>query len=230
MKRVFLIAFALTLALTFTLSVGTSFAAETKLIYGDVNGDGNVNSSDYAYMKRFLLGLISSLPNPDWNTTGDLDLNGKINSKDLAVLKRFILGTIDKLPLSTFSVSEEEQQLLDLINAERQKAGIAPLSFDAALMNTARLKAKDMSENDYFSHTSPTYGSPFDMMKNAGITYRYAGENLAGYQTTEAAVNGWMNSEGHKENILNPNFNYTGLGIAPSSKYGKIFVQQFIGK
>ncbi|MCX7710030.1 MAG: CAP domain-containing protein [Clostridia bacterium] len=127
-------------------------------------------------------------------------------------------------------VSQEEQTLLNLINKERANAGIGPLAFDMELMKVARLKAKDMVDNNYFSHQSPTYGSPFDMMKQFGVTFKTAGENLAGNQTLEGAVKAWMNSEGHRKNILNGSFNYTGLGIVPSPTYGKMLVQMFIGR
>ena len=127
-------------------------------------------------------------------------------------------------------ISQDEQTLLNLINQERSKAGIAPLAFDMELQKVARLKAKDMVDNNYFSHQSPTYGSPFDMMKQFGVSFKTAGENIAGNQTLEGAVKAWMNSEGHRKNILNGNFNFTGLGIHPSPTYGKILVQMFIGK
>ena len=87
-----------------------------------------------------------------------------------------------------------------------------------------------MVDSNYFSHTSPTYGSPFDMMKNFGIKYKAAGENIAGNSSNSGAVNAWMNSEGHRANILSNNFNYTGIAVVKSPKYGKIFVQMFIGK
>ena len=136
-------------------------------------------------------------------------------------------------PLTTpapAGATEEEQALLNLVNKARSDAGAAPLAFDKDLLTTARLKAQDMVANNYFSHQSPTYGSPFDMMRQFGISFKTAGENIAGNQTIEGAFKAWMASEGHRKNILNPNFNYTGIGIAPSKTYGKILVQQFIGR
>lgn len=127
-------------------------------------------------------------------------------------------------------ISTDEQTLLDLVNKARADAGAGPLAFDSGLVNTARLKAKDMVDNNYFSHQSPTYGSPFDMMKQFGVSFKTAGENIAGNQTVEAAFKAWMGSEGHKKNILNSSFNYTGIGIVDSPTYGKILVQQFIGR
>lgn len=87
-----------------------------------------------------------------------------------------------------------------------------------------------MVDNNYFSHTSPIYASPFDMLKSYGISYKTAGENIAGNSSNSGAVNAWMNSEGHRANILNSSFNYTGIGVVKSPKYGKIYVQMFIGK
>ncbi len=98
------------------------------------------------------------------------------------------------------------------------------------MQNIARIKAQDMVDSNYFSHTSPIYGSPFNMMKSFGISYKTAGENIAGNSSNSGAVNAWMNSEGHRANILNSSFNYTGIGGVKSSKYGKIYVQMFIGK
>ena len=87
-----------------------------------------------------------------------------------------------------------------------------------------------MVDNNYFSHTSPTYGSPFDMLKSFKVSYKTAGENLAGNSSNSSTVTAWMNSSGHKANILNSSFNYTGIGVVSSPKYGKIYVQMFIGK
>ncbi|GAE89550.1 CAP domain-containing protein [Acetivibrio straminisolvens] len=127
-------------------------------------------------------------------------------------------------------LNADEQRTLELINKERTKAGLEPLKIDAELQKVARLKAQDMVEKNYFSHQSPTYGSPFDMMRQFDINFRTAGENIAGNRTVEGAVQAWMNSEGHRKNILNANFNYTGIGVVESPQYGKMFVQMFIGK
>lgn len=127
-------------------------------------------------------------------------------------------------------VSTDEQAMLNLVNKARADAGMGPLKFDTTLQKVARLKAQDMVNKNYFSHQSPTYGSPFDMMKQFGVTFNTAGENIAGNQTVNAAFNAWMNSPGHKANILNSKYNYTGIGIVDSPTYGKMFVQEFIGR
>jgi uncharacterized YkwD family protein len=120
--------------------------------------------------------------------------------------------------------------MLELVNKARADAGVGALAFDTTLQKVARLKAQDMVANNYFSHQSPTYGSPFDMMRQFGVSFKTAGENIAGNQTVEKAFVAWMNSPGHKQNILNAGFNYTGIGIVSSPTYGYIFVQQFIGR
>jgi len=126
-------------------------------------------------------------------------------------------------------VPSQVQQVVDLVNAERQKAGLAPLKINDGLTKVAQVKAKDMRDNNYFSHTSPTYGSPFDMMKEFGIAYSYAGENIAaGQKTAEDVMKGWMNSPGHRANILSANFTEIGVGFVEGGTYGTYWVQQFI--
>lgn len=123
----------------------------------------------------------------------------------------------------------DEQKMLGLVNAERVKNGLSPLSVNMKLTGIARLKARDMINNNYFSHTSPTYGSPFDMMRQSGISYRTAGENLAGASTVNIAHTNLMNSPGHRANILNGSFKWVGIGIVDGGRYGKMFVQMFTG-
>lgn len=108
--------------------------------------------------------------------------------------------------------------------------GLSTLKVDMEVQRVARIKAQDMVNNNYFSHTSPTYGSPFDMLKSFGVSYKSAGENIAGNSNNSAAVTAWMNSPGHRANILNGSYNYTGVGVINGSKYGKIYVQMFLGK
>jgi len=128
------------------------------------------------------------------------------------------------------AASQEELQMLQLINKERANAGLKPLEMDMELVKLARMKSKDMTDNNYFAHNSPTYGSPFDMMKNYGIKYTYAGENLAGNQSVEAAHKSLMNSSGHRANILKAEYNYIGIGIVNGGPYGKMFTQLFVGR
>lgn len=130
---------------------------------------------------------------------------------------------------SATGLTEMEQQMLDLVNAERAKVGAQPLAADMRLTEQARLKSQDMIDKGYFSHQSPTYGSPFDQMKAAGITYRTAGENLAGAPSVKSAHDNLMLSDGHRRNILNPAFDHVGIGIIEGGPYGIMFTQMFIG-
>lgn len=122
------------------------------------------------------------------------------------------------------------ETVLNLINEERKAQGITPLQIDDLLNSTAQAKATDMVKNNYFSHESPTYGSPFEMMQNAGITYRTAGENIAGNPSVENAVKSWLASESHKQNLLSNAYNYIGIGIEESPAYGYVIVAMFIGR
>lgn len=139
-------------------------------------------------------------------------------------------GTSNTGSTTTVSLSADEQEVFNLINQQRVNNGLAALKVDSEVQRVARIKAQDMVNNNYFSHTSPTYGSPFDMLKSFKISYKSAGENIAGNNSNSAAVTAWMNSSGHKANILNSSFNYTGIGVVNGSQYGKIYVQMFIGK
>ncbi|KUO52880.1 MAG: hypothetical protein APF76_14740 [Desulfitibacter sp. BRH_c19] len=131
-------------------------------------------------------------------------------------------------PEQSSILSVDEQKMLNLVNQERAKAGLAPLKVHSELVKLARLKSQDMISNKYFSHQSPRYGSPFDMMKSAGVSYTRAGENLAGAPTVESAHTNLMNSPGHRANILNKDFTHIGIGIIDGGQYGKMFTQMFI--
>lgn len=106
-----------------------------------------------------------------------------------------------------------EREVARLVNIERQKAGLAPLAFSEEISKVAEAKSQDMANKNYFSHTSPTYGDPFQMMRTFGIQFGYAGENIAkGYRSAASVMDGWMNSSGHRANILNSNFKKIGVG------------------
>ncbi|GGH23849.1 CAP domain-containing protein [Paenibacillus segetis] len=121
---------------------------------------------------------------------------------------------------------EHAAEVVQLVNEERVNAGLKPLVIHTNLSTMAKDKAIDMFKSNYFSHTSPKYGSPFDMMDAYNITYRYAGENIAmGQKSAEEVVKAWMNSPGHKANILNENYGLIGVGY-----YNGYWVQEFVGK
>lgn len=129
---------------------------------------------------------------------------------------------------STLSVEEEE--FFNKINDIRIKNNLPVFQIDDNVQNVARLKAQDLAENNYFSHTSDKYGTPFEMLSTSGVNYKTASENIAGNASIDGAISSWMNSDSHKNNILSTDFNYTGVAVVHSNTYGKILVQFFIGK
>ena len=131
---------------------------------------------------------------------------------------------------TTTAMNSDEKEVFDLINKQRINNGLQALKEDGEVQKVARIKAQDMVSNNYFAHESPTYGTPFQMLKKFNISYKTAGENIAANSSNSSAVTAWMNSSGHKANILNSNYNYTGIGVVSSNRYGKIYVQMFIGK
>ena len=137
-------------------------------------------------------------------------------------------GQIIQIPTPDSAVTAYEQEVIRLVNAIRVENGLKPLSYDWELARVARYKSQDMKDNRYFSHTSPIYGSPFQMIRDFGISFKSAGENIAkGYATPQAVVNGWMNSSGHRANILNPAYTRIGVGYVAGGNY---WTQMFISK
>lgn len=138
----------------------------------------------------------------------------------------------DKQPVqntvTSVSPSAIEKAVIDLTNAERKKAGLPALKIDNGVVASARAKSNDMATNGYFSHTSPTYGSVGQQLKQFGVSFSGWGENIAkGHTSAEAVVNGWMNSPGHKANILHAGMTHIGVGYDGN---GHLWTQQFIRK
>ena len=127
-------------------------------------------------------------------------------------------GTVD---------AKAEQQMFQLVNQQRVSAGLDPLIFDDSLRDVARAHSNDMFKRGYFSHYTPEGLSPFDRMQKAGINYQYAGENLALAPSTALAMQGLMNSPGHRANILSPNFHKVGIGVIDGGIYGEMYTQDF---
>ena len=137
-------------------------------------------------------------------------------------------GQILHIPRKDSAVSAYEQEVIRLVNEIRVQNGLKALTYNWELGRVARYKSQDMRENGYFSHTSPVYGSPFQMMKSFGISYRSAGENIAkGQKSPEAVVDAWMSSSGHRANILNASFTEIGVGYVADGRY---WTQMFVGK
>jgi uncharacterized YkwD family protein len=120
--------------------------------------------------------------------------------------------------------------MVNLVNQERAVIGLPALSVDPELTRLARMKSADMVLLNYFSHTSPTYGSPFDMMREAGVPFTYAGENLASASSLALAHDGLMQSSGHRANILRLEFTHIGIGVVEGGQFGLVFTQMFVGR
>lgn len=136
-------------------------------------------------------------------------------------------GQILQIPQPESTVSSYESEVIRLVNEIRQQNGLRPLAANWELSRVARYKSQDMRDNGYFSHNSPTYGTPFQMLSAFGLSYRTAGENIAkGYASPQAVVNGWMNSSGHRANILNASYTQIGVGYVSGGNY---WTQLFIG-
>lgn len=124
--------------------------------------------------------------------------------------------------------SAQAQEVLQLVNQERQKQGLQPLTLSQELTSIATTKAADMRDKNYFSHNSPTYGSPFEMLQRFGVDYTAAGENIAaGQKSAQAVMTDWMNSSGHRANILNKEYKELGVGYVTGGSYGTYWVQLF---
>lgn len=204
-----------------------------------------------AVLLAFLLTLIVSLPLSPYvkqivsgsrigssliaHTTGlEKTLNGVFGGAVNETLNFFTVSpgseAFVQLRFNTTNVSEDssaEQEMFALVNKEREKRGFAPLIFDSNLRALARAHSTDMFARGYFSHYTPEGLSPFDRMEKANIPYNYAGENLALAPNTQLAMQGLMESPGHKANILSPNFKRVGIGVIDGGIYGEMFTQEF---
>lgn len=183
-----------------------------------VSSSGNVGaiSAQYVKLDKTKAAATSKKATTNKNTQSTTKVAAKTNAK--------VTTTVPKV----IDVSSDEQALLDLVNKARREKDLKALEFDSGLVKIARLKAKDMKSNNYFSHTSKFYGTPFDMMKKYEIKFSAAGENIAGNQTIEKVVKAWSDESGN--NLFNKKFTHTGIGIVDSPTYGKLFVQMFIKK
>lgn len=133
--------------------------------------------------------------------------------------------SVEATELSIDTVSEAE--MFKLVNKERAERGIPELIWSPEIVSVARAHARDMWEREYFSHYSPEGEDVGDRLDKRGIRYTLAGENLAMAPTLSTAHTGLMSSEGHRANILEPNFRKVGIGVIDNGIYGKMFVQVF---
>ncbi len=197
---------ALTLATILALSSTTAFAADMNAFnfnfYDLFNNNINYTNTDYSQAES------STEKQPAENSQAETRQASNSSAQS--------------------SNSSYEQRVVQLVNVEREKNGLNPLVLDSSISNVARAKSKDMADNNYFAHQSPTYGSAGDMLRNFGINWSAWGENIAsGQNTPEQVVNAWMNSEGHRANILSTNFGKIGVGYVTDSNGTPYWTQMF---
>ena len=192
------------------------------------NNNNNNNTENNSGSTEEKPNTTPSKPDNSGNENNNNNSNNNNNTENNS-------GSTEEKPSTTPNTNNSDfasyqQQVLELVNKERSKNGLSPLTLDYSLSNVATKKSQDMINKNYFDHTSPTYGSPFDMMKQFGISYRSAGENIAkGQRTPQEVMNEWMNSAGHRANILNSSFTKLGVGIAKDSNGTLYWTQMFIG-
>ena len=180
----------------------------------------NAASLSHTVVKGDTMWKIAS--NYQVGTSEIIQANPQVSNPDL-----IYPGQVLCIPQLDSSVASYEHEVVRLVNEIRQQNGLKPLIENWELSRVARYKSQDMLDHRYFSHTSPTYGSPFQMLKVFGLSYRTAGENIAkGYSSPQAVVNGWMNSSGHRANILNASYTQIGVGYVAQGHY---WTQMFIG-
>ncbi len=183
-----------------------------------------VYSANYKDINEFLYSLYGGRPKTTEATT-EPTTEATTEAKEKPTSQA--PNVAEKPAEDVTKASSVSDKVLEIVNRERAANGLSALKLDTALSKVAQAKAEDMLKNNYFSHTSPTYGSPFEMLKTFGISYRSAGENIAkGQKTPESVMQAWMASSGHRKNILG---NYTRLGVGYVNKNGVTYwVQMFI--
>ena len=200
MKKI--LCFLITILIFTSLCISSAAATQYTVVKGD---------SLWKIAVRYEIGLSEII-----------SANPQIKNPDL-----IYPGDVITVPSIDSGVLSYEEEVVRLVNQIRRNYGLKELTINWQLSRVARYKSQDMLDKRYFSHTSPTYGSPFDMIRAFNISFRYAGENIAmGYTTPAAVVNGWMNSEGHRANILNANYTQIGVGYVANGHY---WTQMFIG-
>ena len=202
-----------TLLLTVVLTVATGITAMAQ-VFPTINYTVKAGDSMWKICEGYQVGVSEMITaNPQIANPNLINIGQNVKVPDLTTVKTV------------------ESQVQVMVNAERSKIGLAPLKLNWQLSRVARYKSQDMIDKNYFDHTSPTYGSPFTMMTNFGIKYMSAGENIAyGQQTATAVMTAWMNSAGHKANILSKNYSEIGVGLAKKADGTCYWTQQFIGK
>lgn len=205
-----------------TIAVVSVISASAAASKGDVDNSGAIDVKDATLVLNHING-VKSLSSSAMKAA-DIDSNGNVDIQDVSAIMNHING------VSPIGISAYEREVVELVNKERAKNGVAPLKLNEDLCEVARTRCKDMIEYDYFSHTSPVNGSFSNFIIDAGIRFSTAGENIAaGQRTPEEVVSDWMTSDGHRANILSPSYKEIGVGFASGGYYRYYWTQLFIG-
>ena len=214
----------------FSVGCISASAAGGRLL-GDVNNDSAVNLLDAYLIQRHVIGLTDFTP--EQKKYADVDKNGSVNLVDASRVMRYSLGLLDSIVQDVETDSKKEEyvnEVLRLINVERSEVGLNPLVLDEAVCQAADIRAKEIEEQ--FSHTRPNNTPWHTILAEENISYRSSGENIAaGYSTPQEVVNAWMNSDGHRANILSEKYTKIGIGYYydKDSTYRHYWQQLFIG-
>lgn len=192
----------------------TAFAAEAETTQQEVSSGNNVTNGFLA------LGLLTLLAKGHKSTNSSVSEQPSGSSGGNS--------TTQPAPSTVNGLTADEKTAIDLLNADRVKNGLPALKVNMNLVYLARNYSQDMINRGFFSHYNPEGLSPFDRMRNAGISYSYAGENIAINTSVSAAETAFMNSSGHRANILSPNFTEVGIGVVYKSNGSVYVTQEFI--
>lgn len=215
-------------ALMIAIPLSSVAASAFSSVKGDVNGDGIVTANDSMMALRYSVNAVSLTE--EEKMRADVDNDGEVRISDAFAILRYSVGIKDAIPDDTNHVDPYIQEVVRLVNVERAKENLSPLEIDEQLNNVAEIRAYEIVSS--FSHTRPNGSSCFTVLAENGVTYRTAGENIAaGYTTPEVVVQNWMQSQGHRENIMNPKFTKIGVGhlFLSDTKYGHYWTQMFTG-
>lgn len=193
----------------------------------------NSNSTNYYntnnYVNSRTLAYQRLMQSTQGTTTASNDSSSNTNTQKNTNTSPVVNNPVNNEGQVSSEISKDAQIMLDLVNGERVKNGLKPLVWHAKLGELAVLKSEDIIKNNYFSHTSPTYGSFYHMVYNAGVPFRQVGENLAMASNVQKAFVLLMASDGHRKNILSPHFTHLGIGVVPGN-YGVAVTQLFIAQ
>lgn len=230
-------------------TTSTTTAAISLIINGDVNNDGQLNVSDAVLLQKWLL-AVPGIDLANWKAA-DLCEDDRLDAFDLCLVKRALVEsktqttpptttttetttltttTTAKFTTTTINVEEYVNEIAMLVNAEREKKGIAPVKLNADLTEMAMIRAKEITT--FFSHDRPDGSSCFSIFDDYNLSYSCVAENIAaGNPTPSQTMQQWINSEGHYKNLMNPNVSEIGVGFAydPDLLYRYYWVQIFRG-